>query len=70
MSDPLKHYPYKEDTWRWGIPEQPKRSWWLIAAVIVALVFAGAVPVIWLSDGWTTTRGPVQIPGNERGKTK
>lgn len=64
----MKHYPYQEDTWRWGIPEQPKRSW-RIAAVIVALVFAGAVPMLWLSSDWSVTCGIVEIPENiERGR--
>lgn len=34
--------------WRWGIPERKRsRGLWLVAAVIAALAFAGAVPLIW-----------------------
>lgn len=75
MRDPLKHYPYKEDTWRWGIPEPPKRSgWWIVAAIAalaiaLALLLAGCHKPAPKSNPLgdttqTTTKGVVEIPAN------
>lgn len=38
----MKHYPYQEDTWRWGIPEQQERFWWRVVAAIMVLLSSEA----------------------------